>query len=157
MLKIINKSQKFIVTMLITIIITTIGPIIALAATETNAPVVTAKQSAGEIKAGSELKFNITDDTKLAYVFYAWNRRIDGNKKTIITLDDEPKQYEFKTTAPTKPGLYEFSIAAQDYYGNISYWTNIPYVVVDNPTGVVDTTKPVFVFNVPDEYPYRYP
>ena len=155
MLKIINKSQKFIVTMLITIIITTIGPIIALAATETNAPVVTAKQSAGEIKAGSELKFNITDDTKLAYVFYAWNRRIDGNKKTIITLDDEPKQYEFKTTAPTKPGLYEFSIAAQDYYGNISYWTNIPYVVVDNPTGVVDTTKPVFVFNVPDEYPYN--
>ena len=155
MLKIINKSQKFIVTMLITIIITTIGPIIALAATETNAPVVTAKQSAGEIKAGSELKFNITDDTKLAYVFYAWNRRIDGNKKTIITLDDEPKQYEFKTTAPTKPGLYEFSIAAQDYYGNISYWTNMPYVVVDNPTGVVDTTKPVFVFNVPDEYPYN--
>ena len=155
MLKIINKSQKFIVTMLITIIITTIGPIIALAATETNAPVVTAKQSAGEIKVGSELKFNITDDTKLAYVFYAWNRRIDGNKKTIITLDDEPKQYEFKTTAPTKPGLYEFSIAAQDYYGNISYWTNIPYVVVDNPTGVVDTTKPVFVFNVPDEYPYN--
>ena len=155
MSKIINKSQKFIVTMLITIIITTIGPIIALAATETNAPVVTAKQSAGEIKVGSELKFNITDDTKLAYVFYAWNRRIDGNKKTIITLDDEPKQYEFKTTAPTKPGLYEFSIAAQDYYGNISYWTNIPYVVVDNPTGVVDTTKPVFVFNVPDEYPYN--
>ena len=150
-----KKSKKVIVTILLAMILSTVGPIIVLAAEETNVPVVTAQQSAGEIKAGSELKFTITDDTKISYIFYAWNRRIDGNKTTIITLEDEPKQYEFKTTAPTEPGLYEFSIAAQDYYGNISYWSNIPYVVVDNPSGVVDTTKPVFVFNTPDEYPYN--
>lgn len=148
-----KKSKKAIVTILIVMMVVTVSPIIALAAQESNVPVITPQQTAGQVRPGAELKFTITDDTKLGYIFYAWNRRIDGNKQTIITLEDEPKQYEFKTNAPTEPGLYEFSIAAQDYYGNITYWMNIPYIVVANPSGVVDTTKPVFIFNIPDEYP----
>ena len=73
----IKNSKKIIIAMLIVMILATISPIIVLGANEKNVPVITPMQKAGEIKVGQELKFKITDDTKVSYVFYAWNRRTD--------------------------------------------------------------------------------
>ena len=151
----IKNSRKIIIAMLIVMIITAISPIIVLGANEKNLPVITPMQRAGEIKAGQELKFKITDDTKVSYIYYAWNRRTDGGKVNLIELEKEEPQYEFKINAPTQPGLYEFSIAAEDYYGNTSYWMNIPYVVKNKLSGVQDNTAPEFIFNTPSEYPYN--
>ena len=155
MSKLFKKSKNIIIAMIASMIMVTASPAVVFAAEDTTKPVVTEQQSAGEIQGGSELKFTITDDTKLAYVFYAWNRRIDGTAKTIVTVEGAPAKYEFSIKAPTEPGLYEFSIAAQDYSGNISYWKNIPYVVVEKLSGVQDTEGPVFIFNAPGEYPYN--
>ena len=155
MLETIKISRRIIIAMLIVMIVTAISPIIVLGANEKNLPVITPMQRAGEIKAGQELKFKITDDTKVSYIFYAWNRRTDGGKSTCIELEKEEPEYEFKINAPTQPGLYEFSIAAEDYYGNTTYWMNIPYVVKNNLSGVQDNTAPEFIFNTPNEYPYN--
>ena len=141
--------------MLIVMILATISPIIVLGANEKNVPVITPMQNAGQIKVGQELKFKITDDTKVSYVFYAWNRRTDGGKTTCIELEKEEPECEFKINAPTQPGLYEFSIAAEDYYGNTTYWMNIPYVVKDKLSGVEDKTAPKFISEIPSEYPYN--
>jgi len=150
-----NLSKVIIIAILVAMIITVAYPIIVLGANEKNLPVITPMQRAGEIRAGQELKFKITDDTKVSYIFYAWNRRTDGGKSTCIELEKEEPEYEFKINAPTQPGLYEFSIAAEDYYGNTTYWMNIPYIITNNLSGEQDNTAPEFIFNTPNEYPYN--
>ena len=154
MSKFLKKTKKVISTAIVLVIMVVTGKVKTLAA-DTTKPIVTPGQSAGEIKAGSELKFNIKDDDRITYIFYGWNRRIDNNDYEMDTLATPVAEHEFKITAPTKPGLYEFSIAAQDFTGNISSWLNIPYVVKDKLSGVVDTKEPQFIFNVENgEYPY---
>ena len=150
-----NLSKVIIIAILVAMIITVAYPIIVLGANEKNLPVITPMQRAGEIRAGQELKFKITDDTKVSYIFYAWNRRTDGGKSTCIELEEDEPECEFKINAPTQPGLYEFSIAAEDYYGNTTYWMNIPYIITNNLSGEQDNTAPEFIFNTPNEYPYN--
>jgi len=154
MSKFLKKTKKIISTTIVLIAMVVTGQIKTLAADITK-PTVTPRQSAGEIKAGSELKFNIKDDDRITYIFYGWNRRMDKNKYEMDTLATPAPEHEFKITAPTKPGLYEFSIAAQDFTGNISTWLNIPYIVKDKLSGVVDNKAPEFIFNVENgDYPY---
>ena len=155
-MEIIKKLRKLIIAILVVIIVIATSPII-LGANDVTAPVVTPKQKAGEILAGQNLKFKITDDTEISYIFYTWDRRLSNVEvtETIYELEENQKEYEYTIKAPTTLGLHELSIAAQDYSGNISYWLNIPYVVVNKLSGIVDNIKPQLAFKVPAEYPYN--
>jgi len=154
MLKFFKNTKKFLVIVMILSTMTSLSPILSLAETSDGSePIITQKQPSGQVQAGSEIIFNIKDDTRVLFILYGWNRRIDNNPTDYIKLDTATTDYDFKVQVPTEPGLYEFSIAAQDSNGNITDWMNIPYIVVENVTGLNDTTKPTFIFNVPDEYP----
>ncbi|MCI8273773.1 MAG: DUF5011 domain-containing protein, partial [Clostridia bacterium] len=153
MSKTIQKSRVVIVAILISMMIAVVSPLTAIAATDTAAPVITPLQQAGEIAPESKLHFDIKDETRVYYVYYAWDRRTDGNSYSTWQVPGEVDQYTFEATAPKEEGLHEFSIAALDINGKLSLWKSIPYIVTNNPTGAIDTTKPVVTFNVPDEYP----
>ena len=156
----IKKLRKvIIVTTLVTMIMMVVSPIVVLGASETNVPVVTPIKNGGEVKVGDYLEFAIKDDTKITFIFYAWDRRTQEEDYTTIKLAEEDKkaEYTFKIQVPElSKGIHEFSIAAQDYYGNISYWLNIPYIVVDELSGVEDNTKPTLIFDTKGgNYPYH--
>ena len=154
-MKFINKARKFIVILLVTIMVLATSQMIVLGVDDKVVPVVTPRQNGGEVLPGQEIKFKVTDNTKVSYIWYAWNRRTKGEEPKCYELPNEQKEYEYTTNAPKEPGLYEFSIAAQDHYGNVSYWLNIPYIVVNKLSGVVDTKKPTFTFDTPNNYPYH--
>ena len=153
----IKKLRNIIIVLtLVTIMIIATSPITVLGASDKNVPVITAYQNGGQLKPGQEIKFKIKDDTKISYIFYAWDRRTQGNGYETFKLPNEQSEYEYTVKAPMTTGLHEFSIAAQDQYGNISYWLNIPYTIVNEVSEVVDNTKPTLIFDTENgKYPYH--
>ncbi|MCI8383802.1 MAG: DUF5011 domain-containing protein, partial [Clostridia bacterium] len=153
-----NQKQK-VIAMIITVIIAVTGiPVVLFAATDTTVPVIVTNVKAGRVKAGTELSFNVTDDSPILAIYYQWDKNIDANsQRQIQRLSGEPTSYNFKIVVPFSDdlGLHEFSIAAVDKYMNVTSWITIPYYVVgeDVAPGYTDKEPPQIISGEGDEYP----
>lgn len=131
------------------------------------APVLTSSgKTSGKIAPGTTVEFKITDDTRLGYVLYGKDLYDKTNQDGSVNIRSKKlKSYSYYITVPEEPGLYEYSIAAQDYNKNTSNWTTVTYYVVadENELKEVDKTAPelrtvprfnssVTLGNIPIEY-----
>ena len=166
-----RKKKGIIIT--ITILLAMISPIFnsnpaiatSTSTTDNEAPEIVQNQYYGEVLPGQELVFTITDTTGIWYVYDTLNvRETISNNGTITHNSTEvkgsPKTYEFKTKAPTTPGIYEFNICALDTNNLIGPWKCIPICVkeslqTDEDGNVVqDITPPsIDFYSHPGEYP----
>ncbi len=149
-----KTQRKVLISVIITITILLGMPIVISAAADTTAPVVVPQpiaegstRTAGEVLVGTDLKFKITDDTKVVGVYYTWNKHLEPSstkKPTAVRVDGSPKETIWSIKAPSEPGLWELSIFAWDGI-NQSLEIAIPYKTVEKLSVPEDTTMPELV------------
>ena len=155
----IQKQNKKIISIIISIMLVTGIPVFLLAMpTETNAPEITTNVQPGRIKVGTVISFEITDESPLSEIYYCWDRNTNKGEQQVKQLGGNNTKHIFDIAIPFSDdlGLHEFSIKAKDNQENESEWIDIPFYVVveDVPNDYIDETKPVFERNIPEEYPY---
>lgn len=165
-LEFIGKAKKKVLVMIATMIMIISGILgipevsnLSLATsskTDTTAPVVSANERMGRVKAGSKLTFTFTDDSELDWIYYQWDafgKYSEAGPGGFSSETASPGQKTFTTTVPSTPGVHDFRIAASDKSGNIGNWKQFSYYVVseDVPEDYTETTHPAPSF--PPSYP----
>ena len=153
-----NKSKRIIIVTLAIIMILALVPAINKVMAVDQVPVVElcpiSGATKGQVKAGTKVRFKITDDGGVAEVRYKWNLNTsNGSQQTqsvVLYKGDYKKELYVEVDVPSSArGIWELSLAVYDDKTKTE-WRNYPLYVVSDYTSKADTGAPKLESHTPE-------
>ena len=147
-----KQKQKIIVALAAIIMGLTGIPMLPVMAvdytTDTIVPIVetpkvtTNGKRLGKVSPGDVIEFKVTDNMRLAYIFYAKDKFADTSRDGYVDVTDtNVKEYTYRYTVPQgETGLHEIRVAGVDYNSKMSNWTTVTYYVVPSGGNLTEDT-----------------